>query len=832
MIRPTTPPYRLFSELFMTTSSSKVSFAPHSPHELQIQKLLSELRSVEVERQNLRAALEAIQNSRSWKLTAPIRWAAETVRRVRPVYRNRRVVARVGEGRSVIREEGRFVVSGPSPSVSLDFAGKSPGGWVQILSDARSDNGVFCCMLYFRQGETFEAAHRVWVTFTNDNRYPIIVRLPSDTKGIRLDPFDAEESFSIDAITFRELGSINLAGLVARRYFREARANPRAFFYRYRRAVGIVRRDGFRGLLSRLSSNRQSHDYGEWVQRYDQVGESKRPQIENKTAEIGQNPLISVVMPVYNSPELHLRQAIESVINQVYQNWELCIADDCSTDREVRGVLEEYERKDPRIKVTYRDTNGHISDATNTALALATGEWVSFLDHDDELTIDAFATVAATISKNPEASILYSDEDKKTAHGVRFNPYFKPDYNPELLLSQNYFCHLTTYRRSLVNEIGGMRRGVEGAQDWDLALRAIDAIKGKGIIHIPHILYHWRVIEGSTAQSTSYKPYVLEAQKRAVQDHLARRGEDATVNIDHDIHQLQVSFHIPTPPPRISLVIPTRDMVSVLHVCVESIFEKTRYPAFDIVIVDNGSVEEATLSYFRKLSQRKEVQIIRDESPFNFSRLNNLAVRQTSTPLVGLINNDLETIDDMWLDHLVSQAIRPEIGAVGARLYFPNDLLQHGGIILGIGGVAGHSHKGRPRHDGGYFNRVLLPQAVSGVTAACLILRRTVYDEVGGLDEEHLQVAFNDVDFCLRIREKGYRIVYQPYAELYHHESASRGSETTPEKFNRFEREVSWMKQRWGDQLKNDSYYNPNLTLLTEDYGFASPPRRLRFWQK
>jgi GT2 family glycosyltransferase len=386
--------------------------------------------------------------------------------------------------------------------------------------------------------------------------------------------------------------------------------------------------------------------------------------------------------------------------------------------------------------------------------------------------------------------------------------------------------------------IGGFRQGVEGAQDWDVVLRLVDHCREAGasdrefVEHVPHVLYHWRVFAGSTAQSTDAKPYVLEAQRKVVADHLQRSGiREASVSIRHDISQLRVQLPVPTPAPLVSLIIPTRDKLKLLRQCVDSIIRDTTYPNYEIIIVDNGSVEPETLDYFAQLTSGSDkVRILRDEGEFNFSRLNNIAVRQAKGVLVGLINNDLEVIEKRWLDELVSYALLPQVGAVGARLYFPNGLLQHGGVILGIGGIAGHSHKGILRSDPGQFNRAILPQCLSAVTAACLVVRKDLYEQVGGLDEVNLKVAFNDVDFCLRLQEAGYLNVYNPYAELWHHESASRGLETTVSKFARFEGEIDYMKQRWEKVLTSDPFYNPNLTLLGEDFSYAYPPRQVWPW--
>ena len=582
----------------------------------------------------------------------------------------------------------------------------------------------------------------------------------------------------------------------------------------------------------RLFADNFTSNYQEWVRRFDTLTESDRKAMRTKTDEFELKPLISVLMPTYNTPEQWLRKAIDSVRAQTYENWELCIADDASSDATVRRVLGEFAKLDSRIRFQVREKNGHIAAASQSALEMAGGEFIALLDHDDELAEHALWSVVDQINKTPDADLLYSDEDKLTSYGMRFNPHFKSNWNPELFLAQNFICHLSVFRTAVVREVGGFRCGFEGAQDWDLAWRVIDTIPESHICHIPHILYHWRVIEGSTAQSTAAKPYVLEAQRKVIVEHLERTNVlGAQVEVLHDISHQRVFFPVPDPQPLVSIIIPTKDQVDFLKRTIDSIIDRSSYKNFELIVVDNRSNKPETHVYLAKLGSTPGIKVLKHDEPFNFARINNIAVRETRGQLVAFLNNDLEVISKDWLEEMVSYAVQPQVGAVGARLWYPNYLLQHGGVVTGIGGIAGHNHKGRPKGDPGYFNRAILPQAMSGVTAACMVMRRAVFDQVGGFDEENFAVAFNDVDFCLRIRKAGYRVVYNPYAELFHHESISRGYENTPEKFQRFVREMTAMKTRWGKDLDNDPYYNPNLTLLTEDFTFAFPPRVQKGWE-
>jgi GT2 family glycosyltransferase len=379
------------------------------------------------------------------------------------------------------------------------------------------------------------------------------------------------------------------------------------------------------------------------------------------------------------------------------------------------------------------------------------------------------------------------------------------------------------YQRPLVRQIGGFRQGFEGAQDYDLALRCIERLGPGAIHHIPRVLYHWRVHKESTAHDAAAKPYAMLAGERALNEHLRRCGVAAHAELIG--HGYRVHYALPKAPPQISLIIPTRNGMPLIRKCVASILEKTTYPNYEILIIDNGSDDPGTLRYFEEIASEARVRLIRDDRPFNFSALNNAAVRQAEGAVIGLINDDIEVIAPDWLGAMVSFALQPAIGAVGARLLYPNDTLQHGGVVLGLGGLAAHAHRNAQHYDRGYCARASLVQSFSAVTAACLVIRKEVYEEVGGLNETDLAVAYNDVDFCLRVREAGYRNVWTPYAELYHHESATRGNEDTPAKQARFAREAAYIKQRWGHILFNDPAYSPNLTLDHEDFSLAWPPR-------
>ena len=537
-------------------------------------------------------------------------------------------------------------------------------------------------------------------------------------------------------------------------------------------------------------------------------------------------PLISVVMPVFNPDVRFLRAAIESVKRQVYERWELCIADDASTDPAVRPWLEEVADSDPRIKVAFRETNGHISAASNSALALATGEWCALLDHDDELAEKALAIVALDIDAHRDAALIYSDEDKIDENGARSDAFFKTDWSPELFLGQNYINHLGAYRTDLLREIGGFREGFEGSQDYDLALRCIERLAPAQIRHVPQVLYHWRTAAGSLAAVVDAKPYAREAARRALADHLRRCKIGGRVEAcPENAESHRVVYALPDPPPLVSVIIATRDQAALLEQCIRSLRDRTDYTNLEILIVNNGSQEHATFDLFDTLKRDAGVRVIDDDRPFNFSRLNNEAARVANGEVLAFLNNDVEADEPGWLTEMVSHVVRPEVGAVGARLWFPDGTLQHGGVVLGLGGVAGHVHAGNPRGHPGYFNRAWLQGNYSAVTGACMLVRRSVFEELGGFNEHELTVNFNDIDFCLRLRARGLQVVWTPYANLIHHESASRGHHRSTEEQARFAREAAYMQQKWGAELLTDPFYNPNFSLDLPGYELAFRPR-------
>jgi O-antigen biosynthesis protein len=538
-------------------------------------------------------------------------------------------------------------------------------------------------------------------------------------------------------------------------------------------------------------------DYPRWVKEHS-LTPRRLAQAAQQATAFGYRPLVSILTPTFNTDPEILRKCIQTVQTQIYPNWELCICDDCSSSEATREVIAECARADNRIKTRLLAENRGIADATNEALSMATGEFVGLLDHDDELSVDALYENVRLLQESPQADVIYSDEDKLDVDGKRCEPFFKPDWSPELLLSGMYTSHFSVYRRELVGALGGFRRGFEGSQDYDLMLRVTE--NSQKIFHIPKILYHWRKLHGSTASEARARPHTTGAGLRALRDHVRRIGLGAEVFTTDLPNCYRVSPFV-RGNPLVSIIIPHKDQPAMLDRCLQSIKQRTTYRNYELVIVDNASSTPQAREFIRSLPYR----VISFDEPFNFSRVNNLAARECSGSHLLFLNDDTEVISPCWLTAMLGFAQLPEIGAVGAKLYYPDDSIQHAGVVVGMRGIAGHWLSRAPRGSRGYFNSLFRTRNFSAVTAACALLRREVFESVGGFDEQ-LPSSYNDVDLCLRIRQAGYRIVWVPEAELYHCESASRSRKLEPS-------EVYYMKKKWNGLLLNDPYYNPNLVL-------------------
>ena len=573
--------------------------------------------------------------------------------------------------------------------------------------------------------------------------------------------------------------------------------------------------------------------YERWVREHDTLDDGDRRAIRAHVAALARRPLISVVVPVYNPPRQYLEEMIKSVLRQLYPDWELCIADDASTSPYVQSVLQDYAALDSRIKVMRRDINGHVSAATNSALELATGEFVALLDHDDVLSERALYEVVVELDTHADAQVIYSDSDSIDDSGRRSTPYFKTDWDPDLMLGHNMVSHLGVYRRSLLQHLGGLSSGYDGSQDYELMLRASEHVAPGQIRHIPAVLYHWRRDGSSPTFSESSLERCVVAARRAIRHHLERRGTRARIEpAPKTLSFSRISFAVPDKRPLVSIIVPTRDRADLLARCADGILTRTDYEPLELIVVDNDSKEPETLALLERLASEARVRVVRHEGAFNFAALNNHAVREARGEIVVLLNNDIDVTSALWLDEMVSHALRPGIGAVGAKLLYPDGRVQHAGVVLGVGHGAGHFFHGAPGDGPGYFGFLALARRVSAVTAACMALRRSTYLEVGGLDETNLPVAFNDVDLCLRLGERGYGVVWTPHAELTHFESASRGHDTDPERLARLERDGQYLRQRWPAILDGDPYYNVNCATNQAFFEPGFPSRRREPWRQ
>ena len=583
--------------------------------------------------------------------------------------------------------------------------------------------------------------------------------------------------------------------------------------YRVKKGIAYLKHYGWKEFWIRLKERVQMSDvdYGTWYQNHKLSEEMLKKQRE---IQFAYHPLISVVVPVYNTPALYLEQMIESVLRQSYENWELCIANANPLNEEVKRILAAYTEKDARIRVTEVSNNQGIAQNTNVAMEMASGEYIGFLDHDDLLAADALFEIAKKLNEDSGLEMIYTDEDKVTEDLTKhFQPHFKPEFNLDLIRSNNYICHFCAIQRKLLLEVGGLRGEFNGAQDHDLFLRCVE--KAKKIGHVPRILYHWRVHRASTADNPASKIYAYEAGKRAIEEHLKRCGEKAIVSCKKDLGFYRVKYELQGEP-LVSIIIPNKDHVDDLRQCLNAI-QNAEYKNYEVIIVENNSEEKDTFDYYKSIVS-DQMKVIVWEQDFNYAAINNFGVQEAKGEYLLFMNNDVLPLDANWLEEMLTNCQRKQVGIVGAKLYYPDNTIQHAGVILGIGGVAGHAFLGMSKDFSGYMHKASLQQNLSAVTAACMMVKKTVFEEVGGFTEQ-LAVAFNDVDFCLKAREKGYLVVFNPYAELVHYESKTRGPENTVEKLQRFERECAYMKQRWAEILqKGDPMYNPNLTLKKWDY--------------
>ncbi|MBD8500991.1 glycosyltransferase family 2 protein [Paenibacillus sp. CAU 1523] len=606
---------------------------------------------------------------------------------------------------------------------------------------------------------------------------------------------------------------------------REKKRNLRKKYVRFIRSIRVrnvingmrmMKKHGFSFFYSTLKSKitfeQSAISYHNWYLHH-RASADELDQQKNKG--FNYEPLVSIVVPTFNTPKSFLIEMIESVRQQTYSHWELCIADGDSKSVEVKDLLQHYAKLDSRIKVKFLNENKGISGNSNEALSLATGKYIGLFDHDDLLTPDALYEVVKSINENNRPDFIYSDEDKIDEKGHEyFDPHFKPDWSPDTLRSYNYICHFTVFSKKLLDKVGVFNSDFDGSQDYDLILRLTE--QAEGIIHIPKILYHWRSHLNSTASNVSAKTYTMDAAKKALYAHLERVGLAGTVQDNTLVTSYRTQYEL-TGTPKVSILIPNKDQYETLKICIDSILRETTYKNYEIIIIENNSTTPEIFDYYKSLEGNEQIKIVTWKDGFNYSAINNFGAKYASGEHFVLLNNDIEIITPRWIEEMLMYVQRSDVGIAGAKLYYPDNSIQHAGVIIGLGGVAGHSHKYFPREVDGFKGRLKIVQNLSAVTAACLMVRKEVFEQVEGLDER-FKVAFNDVDFCLKVRAMGYQVIFTPFAEMYHHESISRGAEDTPEKIERFKGEIALFHKKWGGYV--DPFYSPNLTLDREDFSY------------
>ena len=688
---------------------------------------------------------------------------------------------------------------------------KKPSKYMKISIDVASENlGNTICIYYRSKKESFSEDKTV--RFKSNSLEKGFIIHNELISHLRLDGIDGNGEFDINFFEVKNLSNIQFKFEkkinTAKKIKEQINKNPLLI----NKFLTNIKKQGLRETLNQVRAKL----YQSERMKYLYLKPILTNTIKEEILSFAEKPLVSIIMPVYNVDPKWLDLAIKSVENQWYENWELCIADDKSTNEETIQYLKSINN--PKIKVKFLDTNLNISGASNAALDLASGEYIALLDNDDEITSDALYEVVKVINQT-NADFIYSDEDFMTIKNECVNPHFKPDFSPDLLLSHNYITHFTTFKKDLLEKTGNFNSDFDGAQDYDLFLRLTEI--SEKIYHIPKVLYHWRMLETSTSSNSEVKPEALNRGKKLLEKTLHRRNilgiiENANLN-----HYFKIKYEILNNP-LVSIVIPFKDMPELLKMCIESILDKTTYKNFEVIGISNNSTEIETFNEMKRLSNLdNRIKFYEYNYPFNYSAVNNYAVNNHANgEHILLLNNDIEIINPEWLENMLGYSQQDRVGCVGAKLYYPNDLIQHAGIIIGLGGYAAHSHRLYNRTDYGYFNRLNIVQNLSAVTGACLMVKKSIYQSLNGLDEENFKIAYNDVDFCLRVKDEGYLNIFTPFAEAYHHESISRGYEDTPEKIKRFDNEKDALSKIHKEILADgDPFYNINLTLDNENFG-------------
>ena len=656
--------------------------------------------------------------------------------------------------------------------------------------------------IYFKKTTEQDFGFDIRIPYVRDSKEDRILVIECDNKTVRV-------KLNTDIIEKQNLSShkksVKLKGMMNKQTMQSA--------------VDFLMENGLKAFViksrHKLQGIDSDYDYPEWVSLTKTTEEELERQ---KSVVFDYMPKLSIVIPAYKTPERFLCAMLDSILAQTYKNWEVCVADGSPKGEGVERVLKRYALKDERIRYVILGENKGISGNTNAAIEMATGDFIVLADHDDTLAPDALFECAKAIEKDPEIDVVYTDEDKLDIDGGElFEPHFKPDFSPDLLTSVNYICHLFVVNHELLLEVGGFREEFDGAQDYDFILRCTE--KARKICHVPKALYHWRCHQDSTSSNPQSKLYAFEAGARAVKAHYDRLGikvESVEKGIDYGIYH--TTFEI-TGSPLVSVIIPNKDHSTDLDLCMRSIIEKSTYQNLEFIVVENNSTDPATFAYYEKIQNEFDfVHVVTWEREFNYSAINNFGVTHAKGEFLLFLNNDTELIQPESMKEMLGYCQREDVGVTGVRLLYSDDTIQHAGVVVGFGGIAGHTFIGLHKAESSYFNQAMCARNYSAVTAACMMSKRSLFDQVGGFSED-LAVAFNDIDYCMKIRSLNKLVVYVPYAQFYHYESKSRGLEDTPEKVERFNREIKKFSVKWPEILRDgDPYYNPNLTLRKSNF--------------
>jgi GT2 family glycosyltransferase len=709
-----------------------------------------------------------------------------------------------------------------------------PSGWVLLQGLQTRQGGDYEARLYYDLGDGFTDDRFFAIPASGKGVINELLYLPAGIKRVRFSPLGAMEEFESAALTFAKVGTWErrwrmACRIIAMLFLHPGRKRKRINLTFFRMLIDL---QGTYNNAGKLRAHAAAPRYSIWLAQFEAFAARDYQKIKKHLARMSGQPKISLWVSWSANAATDLAATIASVCAQLYPHWTLCLAAPKECDPAAREALVGFVQNDARIRVEFIDGRQGATVMTTPDFAeKPQAEYVGILGAGDLLPEHALYCIAAEMDKHPGAKLLYSDEDWLDAAGQRFAPNFKPDWNPQLLLSQNYLGGLTVFRADLVGEAGDLHRCLSGKDNmYDLALRAAEAAKPEQIRHLPLVLYHRRANPGEPMPGQRSIPnMLLDAGRQSLAAHFERMGIEGKIYPVPMAGGYRIRYALPSQTALVSIIIPTRDGLGLLQRCLESILGLTTYPYYEIIVVDNHSSDPETLAYLESLEQEHGMKILRFPQPFNYSAINNFAVRRARGTVLCLLNNDTEIITPEWLEEMLGLLSQKGVGVVGAKLLYPNGTIQHGGDLVGVGGVANHAHAFLPREDPGYQGRALLAQDVSAVTGACLLVWKEVYDELGGLDEKHLPVAFSDVDFCLRVREAGYRIVWTPHAELYHHESVSRGKDN-PGQASGTRRAAAYMRRHWKQALEHDPFYNPNLSRERPDFSLSNAPMAERPW--